>query len=250
MYTEALDTIQKDVDSLSQDNRSLKEKLNKLGKNNNIGSLKFTIFIETFQDKPKTVEVISSEDGIETVTSSAQVLELKAAIKYLRSECTRLRSQLSSKTLFDVDIVDTGNTIWHNDADVENNVNDSSIQKQQIVELNKELNQLVKETRLKCANATVVSIGKSNQTSASALLHLKNTELTSLASRINSTKAKLQTAISGHTNTGFKSFIPPVQEQSKCLGKITIPIGNMDYSQKMSVNVATLDKLHSMFTQL
>jgi small-conductance mechanosensitive channel len=31
MYTEALDTIQKDVDTLSQDNRSLKDKLSKLG---------------------------------------------------------------------------------------------------------------------------------------------------------------------------------------------------------------------------
>jgi hypothetical protein len=132
------------------------------------------------------------------------VLELRTAIKYLRSECTRLRAQVSANSLFDLSVLNTGNTLWS-----ESN-SDLSTSHLQIVDLNKELNQLVKETRLKCATATVVPLSKNQQT-ANSLLHLKKEELQNLANKIQSTKSKIQSTLSPQITSDFATFAPTVQ---------------------------------------
>jgi len=221
MYTEALDSIHKDVDHLTQENRLLKDKINKL---------------EIAKESAKTER--SDLPSVSAEITSVEVNALRSTIQYLRNELAKFKTH----TLTELNL----NPLSTSSID---NSESSAVG---LVHCNKELLLLLKDVQSKRAAARVIDLSSPNPLQQ---FQLQNAALEGLQKRAQSLKQSIQSLSTNNVNSSesFTSFPPSSvtkvlqEKQVVHVGRLAIPgktgtIGN----RKVILDSSAFQEIHHL----
>eukprot|EP01119_Soliformovum_irregulare_P016108 TRINITY_DN462_c0_g2_i15.p1 TRINITY_DN462_c0_g2~~TRINITY_DN462_c0_g2_i15.p1 ORF type:complete len:1199 (+),score=563.72 TRINITY_DN462_c0_g2_i15:2380-5976(+) len=230
MYTQAIDSISKDIDNLRAENKNLKDKNSQM-------EIEHQQKLEKEKETPELpLELVSAEIGT-----------LKSTIKILRVENSKLNSQKAQKILEDLPPLS-----FENSAKIQSgNIGEIS-------SCSKEISQLYKQVRTTLALPKVVNLKDSSTTPAVQLQSHRN-EFDSLHHRLDIIRSRtndiaLKTS-NANAPTNFSVF--PTTEFSRTISELKpVPMGRINLNPtgnstpvKVILDSQQFQQLHGIFVR-
>ena len=245
MYSEALDSIQKDVDRLSAENRSLKEKTVKMDSNSS------NLMRETRERTDSYGDLIdSNRNSAGSTVSSHEVNSLRVSIKYLREQIIKLKNEKSMKVLEQELPPLAGTTYKQNNITLLDSLTDKN---NNLLQHNKQMQQLSMELHTKLAGIQVINLNNKQNGSSVAQFTANQQQLSDLNNKLIQLKLDSQhltTNEKGQPSYQFTQFPVNASKEIKYLGKINIPSSPSNQTSRLLVDHSQFTKLHTLFAHV
>eukprot|EP01114_Cavostelium_apophysatum_P009608 TRINITY_DN2280_c0_g1_i2.p1 TRINITY_DN2280_c0_g1~~TRINITY_DN2280_c0_g1_i2.p1 ORF type:complete len:1351 (-),score=437.37 TRINITY_DN2280_c0_g1_i2:39-4091(-) len=244
MFEEALDAFHKDIENERQENRALKEKLSELERNGGgiLGGHPIGAGGEFVGAAAVPAEFVSAE-----------IQSLRSAIRYLRSENTKLKGKELQRgleiSLPPIQLPHSYKSIT-NVASLSEDVGEdkrstAAANTTDLSKYNRELTNLLKELQEKRVSVKVVDLN-STTSSSSQQLFTRKSEVEMIQSRVNQLREKLSSSSSVNLSNVAEIHRPAGTNELKILGRVKIP-SSQPCSTRMTVDYQHFKQIHSVF---